>query len=241
MQISYILCIVWGVASLLTMLLTKRFFIPYLEAKIAKDDKKEEKKNNLPGISNKAFIVVSIICAVFSAFTGFMVAGTFKTNILSGLIIFTLIHVFLSCIFVTDMQLKIIPNLCIIVMLCLKAATLVVDFFVMDRESFFSFMINCLITSIVCVIFLLIMSKVTHGGIGMGDVKLLGIVGLFCGAHILFYTVIFSLLFASLFSLILLLLKKKTVKDRLPLGPLVWAGYQICCIVMFLLSTGIVL
>ena len=241
MQLSFILCFVWGLVSLLAMLLTKRFYIPFLEARLLEDDKKAEVKNNLPRISNKAFIFIIIICAVFSAFTGFLVSGVFKSSIISGLIVFTLIHIFLSCIFITDMQLKIIPNLCIIIMLCLKAVTLVVDYLVMDRETFFGFLINCIVTSIVCVIFLLIMSKVTHGGIGMGDIKLLGIVGLFCGAQILFYTVIFSLIFASLFSLFLLILKKKSVKDRLPLGPLVWAGYQICCIVMFLLSTGIVI
>lgn len=223
-----ILCILWGLITLLTMLLTKKFFIPYLETKRKSDTGNEAESNsNLQRISFKVVIIISVVCSLIAAYAGYRVAGGIE--MISGLIIYTLISCVLSCIFVTDMQLKIIPNIVIIVMLGGKLVTLVIDF-ITDRDFFVGFLIQCIITAIVCLLITLLVSKITHNGIGFGDVKLLCAFGFLCGIKALLYSVIFAFLFASVLALVLMIVKKKTLKDSLPFGPMLWVGFHITAI-----------
>ncbi len=138
----------------------------------------------------------------------------------------TIVSGVLSCIFVTDMQLKIIPNLCSIILLASKVVTSIIDF-IQDREFFKMFLLQCVLTGIGCLIFLLIISKVTHGGIGFGDVKILSCIGFLCGLKVLLYSLFFALIVASVFSLALVVIKKKQVKDFVPFGPMLWLGFEI--------------
>lgn len=227
-----ILCILWGVITLLTMLLTKKFFIPYLETKRKSDKSNGAESNcNLQRISFKVVIIFSVICSLIAAYAGYSVGSGIDK--ISGILVYTLINCVLSCIFVTDMQLKIIPNLCIIVMLCGKLVTMIIDF-VTDREFFIGFLVQCLVTAIICLIFTLVISKITHNGIGFGDVKLLCAFGFLCGIKALIYSVIFAFLFASVLALLLMIFKKKSLKDSLPFGPMIWVGFQISAILCLL-------
>lgn len=224
-----ILCILWGLITLLTMLLTKIFFIPYLESKRKSDSSNvETSSNSLRRISTKFVIIISVVCSLIAAYAGFSVAGGIEGKI-SGMIIYTLVNCVLSCIFITDMQLKIIPNICIIVMLGGKLVTMIIDF-ITDREFFVGFLIQCSVTAIVCLIFTLLISKLTHNGIGFGDVKLLCAFGFLCGIKALLYSIIFAFVFASVFALALMIFKKKSLKDSLPFGPMLWVGFQITAI-----------
>lgn len=147
-------------------------------------------------------------------------------RVVSGFVALTIVNGVLSCIFITDMQLKIIPNLCSIILLASKVVTSIIDF-IQDREFFVSFLIQCVLAGIGCLIFFLIISKVTQGGIGMGDVKILSSIGFLCGIKVVLYSTFFSFVAASLFSLFLVLAKKKKVKDSLPFGPMLWVGFEI--------------
>lgn len=71
---------------------------------------------------------------------------------------------------------------------------------------------------------LLIISLLTHGGIGMGDVKLFGAIGFALGLYGAFYTLFLSLLCSALAGVGLLLSKRGTAKRQIPFGPFVLAG-----------------
>lgn len=68
------------------------------------------------------------------------------------------------------------------------------------------------------VLFFLI-AIVTHGGIGGGDVKLIGALGLFLGIDGLIFTIIAGIFAGGIVSLVLVLTKKKGRKDAIAYGP----------------------
>ena len=74
-----------------------------------------------------------------------------------------------------------------------------------------------LIISVICLL-------ITHGGLGMGDVKLLLIISLFLGIEGMCYSVFLSVFFTFIIAIIFLLTKKKSKKDFLPFAPFVLLG-----------------
>lgn len=65
----------------------------------------------------------------------------------------------------------------------------------------------------------LLLAVLTKGGIGGGDIKLIGALGLYLGPDRLFVTVLLGILGGGLVSLYLLLTKKKKRTDRIAYGP----------------------
>ncbi|MDP4183067.1 MAG: A24 family peptidase [Bacillota bacterium] len=88
---------------------------------------------------------------------------------------------------------------------------------------------SCLIVSILsfCIIGIvfIILYRVSNGGIGAGDVKLLACSGLFLGPFELISTIVIALVFTFLISIILLALKKINRKSMLPFAPFLLAGF----------------
>lgn len=72
--------------------------------------------------------------------------------------------------------------------------------------------------------FLLLGALISKDSIGMGDVKMYGVIGLFCGYSGTLASIVFSLFLCFIASIILLLFKKKDRKYKLPLAPFVFAG-----------------
>lgn len=65
---------------------------------------------------------------------------------------------------------------------------------------------------------------ISKDSIGMGDVKLYSVIGIFCSYSGTLASIIMSLLMCFIASVILLILKKKDRKDTLPLAPFVFVG-----------------
>ena len=60
---------------------------------------------------------------------------------------------------------------------------------------------------------------IRKGGIGMGDVKLFFVLGLFCGTERVVVLLMLTLVFALIVGVARMILGKMGGKDRLPLGP----------------------
>ena len=69
--------------------------------------------------------------------------------------------------------------------------------------------------------FFLLIAIVSGGGMGGGDIKLMGMLGLFLGLKKIVMIALLSFLIGALFSLPLLLFKKKSRKDMIPFGPFI--------------------
>lgn len=62
------------------------------------------------------------------------------------------------------------------------------------------------------------------GAIGGGDVKLMAALGAYLGAGKIIYAIMFGFILSSIYSFIILMLKKKGYKDYIPLGPFLCIG-----------------
>lgn len=123
----------------------------------------------------------------------------------------------------TDYRRQIIPNPLILSGLGFRIVLLLAEA-VFERDilaaTLFSELIGAVGIFIVCMVFLLIM----RNSIGMGDIKLFMVMGLYLGLYSMIDAIMSSLILAFIGAVILLLMHKKGKKDSLPFAPAVLAG-----------------
>lgn len=238
---SIILCLIWGVLTFAVMTVTIKYYLPRLSLRAHKVDSEAPAINSEqyegPGevkvvpesesfIKNHHVLMTLMLigCPLFAAVCGYR-AFLHSTSII-GLFKMTLAFCVLACIFITDLELMLIPNFCSIVLLSGRAFTIIAEFIWM-RDFAVQWLINSVVAMAISIILLLIMSKVTRGGMGLGDVKLFGCIGFLCGIRAVCFTLVLTFCACAITSTVLLITKKKHLKDSLPLGPFIWIGYGI--------------
>lgn len=65
---------------------------------------------------------------------------------------------------------------------------------------------------------------ISRGNIGMGDVKLLGVIGAYLGAALIWWDMVVCLFLCAFYSVVQLLRKKLKMKDSIPLAPFFTVG-----------------
>ncbi|MCL2628044.1 MAG: A24 family peptidase [Oscillospiraceae bacterium] len=137
-----------------------------------------------------------------------------------------LIIVFAVIAAIYDIKLRIIPNLLILFMFCTWLLIVVILFFVeTDRavalliDAGFGLFIG---TGIFAAVYL-----ISREGLGGGDVKFIAAAGLFLGLGSTIASIFFGSLLAALTGVVLILLKKITRKDKMPLAPFLLVGIVI--------------
>lgn len=65
---------------------------------------------------------------------------------------------------------------------------------------------------------------VSRHAIGMGDVKLIALIGLFLGFRVTYFVMLAALILSAVYGGVMVLRKKKSVKDEIAFGPFVAAG-----------------
>ena len=78
----------------------------------------------------------------------------------------------------------------------------------------------------------LLLSVVTRGSIGGGDIKLMGALGLWLGLKAIWLVAVGGILLGGIWALLLILCKKKGRKDFVPYSP----GFILCGIIVYLLK-----
>lgn len=134
---------------------------------------------------------------------------------------------------IIDYYTHLIPNKIVISSLGVGAILLVIEF-VLYREEFLPTLITSLIGILVCIVLFYLLSRLTKNGMGMGDVKLISVMGWMLGLSTTMFTVLFSLILCTIIALFLMFGKKKNKNDRLPFGPFMFFGY-----ILILLLLGI--
>lgn len=239
---AIVLSLIWTIMVVSVMLLTIKYYLPRLSERSEDSDSKalessSEKcessvlKNKNKYVCNNVIlrkrmyaIIMLVVCACIAAWCGYSVAEHAIT--VSGIVKMTLAMCVLSCVFITDMELMMIPNMCSIVLLIGRLIIVICEFVWMKEDALVWFL-NSIVAMVTSLILLLIMAKVTRGGLGMGDVKLFSSFGFLCGIQAVCFTLVFSFFLCALASTGLLATKKKHLKDALPLGPFIWLGYGV--------------
>lgn len=246
---SIIWSLIWGILALAIMSITIKYYLPMLSkcAQVVASEASANSEDNdvkieLPiehdgkyhsEILNRRVItfLMLLLCAGFAMWCGFTAAEHSASIV--GMLKMTLGMCVLSCIFITDMELMMIPNLCSLVLLGGRILTIIAEFIWMKDEAM-AWLLNSVIALVISLLLLLIMAKLTRGGLGMGDVKLFSSLGFLCGVRAVCFTLMFAFFICALASTGLLLSRKKQLKDSLPLGPFIWLGYGVTVLLSIL-------
>lgn len=239
---SIIWSLIWGILTLAIMSITTKYYLPILSkrAQVVASEASANSEDNgvkieLPiehdgkyhsEVFNRRVItlLMLLLCAGFAMWCGFTAAEHSASIV--GMLKMTLGMCVLSCIFITDMELMMIPNLCSLLLLGGRILTIIVEFIWVKDEAM-AWLLNSVIALVISLLLLLIMAKLTRGGLGMGDVKLFSSLGFLCGVRAVCFNLMFAFLLCALASTGLLLSRKKQLKDSLPLGPFIWLGYGV--------------
>lgn len=81
------------------------------------------------------------------------------------------------------------------------------------------------VSSAVCGLILVVASAITKQGIGAGDIKLICAIALIAGVYTVMGTLLFGVIACSMYGIIALILKKKSVSSAVPFGPFLLFGY----------------
>ena len=127
-----------------------------------------------------------------------------------NLLIFVLMLMIIS---ITDIKFFIIPNIFVILLLIPGII-----------ELFYLFSKMLLLGGIFGLIIFLILYLLFPKGIGLGDVKLAGAIGLFLGLKLTILAILLSFLSGAIVGLLLIALHKKSMKDPIPFGPFLAFG-----------------
>ena len=116
-----------------------------------------------------------------------------------------------------------IPNQFLLFALGLRVVFYIIEFIISVSSAFDTLKDNAIGAAVIGVFFLLI-SLVFKNSIGMGDIKLFAIMGLYQGLWGAFNSVFFSLLVSFFLAIGLLITRKKKRKDAISFGPSILLG-----------------
>ncbi len=125
----------------------------------------------------------------------------------------------------TDLRSHRISNKACLILAAVRLLLLFPEIYVFGSGSAFKGVAGSAAGAVLCMSVLLITSSITHGGIGAGDIKLFSSLGFLCGIQAVLFTMMFSFLLCAIASVFLIILRKKTRKDFVPLGPFIFLGF----------------
>ena len=176
-------------------------------------------KDNL-SILKKAWIMFflsfSLIAVVFIMFSyGKMTAVKAMQYILYSDCLFLIATI--------DFKIKKIPNKLVLFLLCLRIFGIICEI-IFDGQSWYALIISSIIGMSVGAVTILFCLLISRGGIGAGDLKMFAVIGLFFGLQGLMEIMIYSLFFASIVGIILLVARKAKFKSSLAMAPFMFIG-----------------
>ena len=131
---------------------------------------------------------------------------------------------------VIDLKLRIIPNLIPIALIGTKVLIFVYE--IIFTGAGVSGLVMPLVGFVLCGLFLLLCNRLSKGGIGGGDVKLLAAMGFVLGVYVVFTTLMIALILCCVFAVAVMITKKMTIKESVPFGPFLYAGYALMCLML---------
>lgn len=134
--------------------------------------------------------------------------------------------IFSLLIVVTFIDLKemIIPDILIILILVISVIYKILLYILYSKSPDLLNSIGGLVLSSLLFILIIIVSK---GGMGGGDVTLIGALGFILGIKRIFLTIFLSFILGAIISIFLLITKIKGRKDPIPFGPFIILGFFI--------------
>ena len=163
------------------------------------------------------------IMAVLTVGLGIWLNLYYRDNILlTNLKAVTLIAI-LAVAALTDFRKHLIPNELVLAGLGLRLVYAILEFIVLKMD-YIQILKGDLFSLILPLAMMLLGVFVVKNGVGMGDVKLLAVIGIFAGLSGAIPSLFFALVIAFLLSIVLMIMKKKGRKDTIAFAPSLLAG-----------------
>lgn len=126
---------------------------------------------------------------------------------------------------IIDYKLRIIPNIIPLTIIAVRLLLLIYEF-IHDEMAIYS-LLNSILGGGACLLVLLIADRVSKGGIGMGDIKLVSSIGFMCGLFTVISVMVYSMMICTVVAVVLVLMKKVTMHDQMPFGPFIYLGFTV--------------
>jgi len=182
----------------------------------------EQAENAVEG-GNKGLIIYCAFCLLALCGIAIVLKVLYPMNNLITNIKLTVLLAILSTVTVTDIRRQIIPNKVILAGIALRTIIAVVELVVLGSEYFTILKSDLLSVGLTVVLFILGV-LVMKNGIGMGDIKLIFVMGIYQGFTGIIASLFCSLCVAFCIAIVLLILKKKSRKDAMEFAPSVLIG-----------------
>ena len=179
---------------------------------------KDEEKENVEHSVNKAFVVAMFMMNILLAN---LITYIYDGSVVINVKLMILVSMMWPIAYI-DFKKKKIPNDILKIMLIARAIILVPELILLGNVAhrLFSMLIATVAVLVACILCCLIVK----GAIGMGDVKLFGVMALYLGLEGI-WTAIFCALVVSFFIAVFSLITKKVKrKDNIPLAPAILIG-----------------
>lgn len=125
-----------------------------------------------------------------------------------------------------DFQVKKIPNVFLIAALAVRVVLYIAEFLLDFPKALFGIKEDLLAAAIMGAFFFLLY-LIFKNSIGMGDVKLFAVMGLYQGLESVINSIFCSLVASFFVAIVLLATKKKKRTDAIPFGPCIFLGTMI--------------
>ena len=131
-----------------------------------------------------------------------------------------------------DYREKIIPNEAVVCIIAVACVMMIINAFTNSVEALAIF-IDSLVAMLIGVVLFAASKAISKNGGGMGDIKLVGALGLYLRTYALMGVLLVALVSIAIYGLIKVISKKACVKDEIPFGPFVAFGVTACMILGF--------
>lgn len=221
-MISIISTVAYALASIPTVLLTARA----TNARMRKTPAEELSPAPVPYSLSAKTVLLWIALAAISALCGFVISQ--KATYPLALPVLGICYLAALSAAVMDLKIRIIPNYIPLSVIGIRSVIFIYEFIVTDTAL--EYLLSSLIGCLLCFVLLGVANKISKGGIGGGDIKLLSAIGFCSGVYLVFSALILALICCSLVSVVLLITKKKEMKGSLPFGPFIYVGITLGCL-----------
>ena len=172
-------------------------------------------------------VVIYLICSLMVMIgLSFVLFYIYKSNtLIANMKIITLLGILVT-VTVPDIREHIIPNKVILVGVFLRVCYAVAEFIILGSDYFAILKDDLLSLGLVVALFLLGV-LVIKNGIGIGDIKLIFVMGIFQGITGVMSSLFLSLLVSFFVAIAMLIMKKKSRKDAIAFAPSVLVGTTI--------------
>lgn len=181
----------------------------------------KEFTNLVKHINRRTWILLILFSCVACSSIYVILGNEYEVTLKIRLLVLTFCMLSIGII---DWYTKRIPNVIVLFLLITRIVMIVPEYFVYN-EHVKTYLIASAVGFIVSFLFMLAISLMTKGGLGMGDVKILSCIGFMVDLELAFYSLLFGLIMCMFYSIYLIFLKHKNKKSTVPFGPFIYMGF----------------